>query len=181
MKKGAKGKKGKKIVTDLDSFNAPETAPIKTSEKDIDHKTAAPTKANSGAAAVEVNRNEEEVNKFNASTIEFTMSSFYYALDNKFVDTYFANRVDIFCEDEKDILQAEEFLHFIRFMNRDLEFILSLKFSSFWGLISKNPEISRFLDEFLQSMRKHNDTFKLQHISQYHSVQIHQSGPEKTI
>jgi hypothetical protein len=38
MKKAGKGKKGKKIVTDLDSFNATESAPIKTSEKDIDHK-----------------------------------------------------------------------------------------------------------------------------------------------
>ncbi len=39
MKKGGKGKKGKKIVTDLDSFNAAEQSQqIKTSEKDIDHK-----------------------------------------------------------------------------------------------------------------------------------------------
>lgn len=37
MKKG-KGKKGKKIVTDLDSFNnGSNEQPIKTSEKDINH------------------------------------------------------------------------------------------------------------------------------------------------
>jgi hypothetical protein len=30
--------------------------------------------------------------------------SFYYALDNKLIDTYYATRVDIFNEDEKDLL-----------------------------------------------------------------------------
>jgi hypothetical protein len=36
MKKG-RGKKGKMVVTDLESFNATEQA-VKTSEKDINHK-----------------------------------------------------------------------------------------------------------------------------------------------
>ncbi len=48
------------------------------------------------------------------------MPSIYYALDNKLIDAYYATRVDVFSEDEKDILQAEEFLHFIRLINRDL-------------------------------------------------------------
>lgn len=77
------------------------------------------------------------------------MPSFFYALDNKLIDTYYANRVDIFSEDEKDILQAEEILHFLRLLNRDLDFLINLKFVAFWGLVSKTPEIARFIDEFL--------------------------------
>ncbi len=83
------------------------------------------------------------------TTAEFNVPSLYYALDNKLIDTYYANRVGIFNEDEKDILEEQEFLHFIRLINRDLEFLLELKFTHFWGLVSKTPEISKFLDEFL--------------------------------
>lgn len=38
-----RGKKGKKIVTDLDSFTAAREAPA-TSEKDINHKPSQPEK-----------------------------------------------------------------------------------------------------------------------------------------
>jgi hypothetical protein len=95
--------------------------------------------------------------------------SFYYALDNKLIDTYFATRVDVFGDDEKDLLSAEEFLHFMRLLCKDLEFLLGLKFTNFWGMVSKTPEITRFLDQFLQNMRKHNDVFKIQHLFQYNS------------
>lgn len=114
-----------------------------------------------------MNRCEEEVNKFNPSQLEFTTPSFYCALDNKLIDTYYASRVDIFTDDEKDLLQPEEFLHYIRQVNKDLEFMLNLKFTHFWGLISKTPEISRFLDEFLQNVRKHNDIYKIQFVTQF--------------
>lgn len=83
------------------------------------------------------------------TTIEYNVPALYYALDNKLIDTYYAARTGIFSEDEKDLLQEEEFLHFVRLINRDLEYLLELKFTHFWGLVSKTPEISRFLDEFL--------------------------------
>ncbi len=67
-----------------------------------------------------MNRNEEEVTKFNPASIEFTVPSFYHALDNKLIDVYFANRAEVFGEDEKDLLESEEFLHFARTINRDL-------------------------------------------------------------
>jgi hypothetical protein len=168
MKKGGKGKKGKKIVTDLDSFNAAEQAPIKTSEKDIDHKQPDTAKSHAPLkAVVEVNPKEEEVSKFNPASLDFAVPSFYHALDNKLIDVYFANRADLFAEDEKDLLEAEEFLHFVRTVNRDLEYLLHLKFTQFWGLVSKTPEISRFLDELLVSVRKSNDIFKVQHFAHY--------------
>ena len=52
------------------------------------------------------------------------MPSIYYALDNKLIDAYYASRIDIFNEEERDLLQPEEFLHFIRLINRDLQFLL---------------------------------------------------------
>lgn len=52
-------------------------------------------------------------------------------------------------------------MHFIRLINRDLQFLLEQRFTVFWGMISKTPEISRFLDEFLQNVRKHNDIHKI--------------------
>lgn len=48
-----------------------------------------------------------------------------------------------------------------------MDFLLGLKFTHFWGLVSKTPEIARFLDEFLQNVRKHNDIFKMQFLTQY--------------
>ncbi len=70
-------------------------------------------------------------------------------MDNKLIDTYYANRVDIFTSDEKDMLQADEFLHFISLANKDLQFILDLSFTQFWALMARTPDLSRFLDEFL--------------------------------
>lgn len=88
-------------------------------------------------------------------------------MDNKLIDTYYANRVDIFNQDEKDILKHEEFLHYITLVNKDLQFVIDLPFTSFWGLMAKTPELSRFLDEFLQNMRKHNDIFKVEQLYQF--------------
>ncbi len=90
-------------------------------------------------------------------------------MDNKLIDTYYANRVDIFTSDEKDMLQADEFLHFISLANKDLQFILDLSFTQFWALMARTPDLSRFLDEFLQNMRKHNDIFKVEHLYQFDS------------
>lgn len=42
-------------------------------------------------------------------------------------------------------------------MGRDLEYLSSLRFAEFWGLVSKTPEIPRFLDDFLQHVRKHTE------------------------
>jgi len=56
-------------------------------------------------------------------------------------------------------------------INRDLQFLLEQKFTVFWGLISKNSEISRFMDEFLQNVRKHNDIIKVQFMTQYEVCQ----------
>ncbi len=90
-----------------------------------------------------------------------TVPYIYYALDNKLIDTYYANRVDLFTEEEKDLLNAEEFLHYIQLVNKDLQFLLELRFTQFWAIIAKTPEISRFLDELLHGVRKHNDIFKI--------------------
>ena len=80
--------------------------------------------------AVEVNKSEEEVTRFiQHSTLEFNLPHIYYALDNKLIDKYFANRVDIFTDEEKDLLTADEFLHYESLVNRDLEFILDLNFT----------------------------------------------------
>ena len=36
--------------------------------------------------------------------------------------------------------------------------------------MAKTPEVTKFLDEFLQNMRKHNDIFKIQYLYQYGSA-----------
>ena len=95
------------------------------------------------------------------------MPYIYYALDNKLIDTYYATRLDIFTEDEKELLQPEEFVHFLRLVNKDLDYILGLRFTHFWGLISKTPDILRFLDDFLANVRKHNDIYKMQFLKQF--------------
>jgi hypothetical protein len=161
-----KGKKGKKIVVDLDSFKAQE-AQIKTSEKDINHKSDSGLTTTKSPPVIEINKNEEEVSKFNPSLLEYNTPAIFYALDNKLIDTYYSDRMDIFTDEEKDILTQEEFLHYVRFVCRDIEFLLSLRFAQFWGLVSKTPEISRFFDDFLQNARKHNDIFKMQHLSHF--------------
>ena len=55
-------------------------------------------------------------------------------------------------------------MHFVRQLSKDLDYLLNLGFVHFWGLVTKVPEIMRFLDEFLQNVRKHNDIYKLQFI-----------------
>lgn len=69
-------------------------------------------------------------------------------MDNKLIDAYYS-KLENFAEDERDLLENEEFLHMLRMINRDLEYVLSLRFSHFWGFVSKVPELQRFLDEFL--------------------------------
>ncbi len=96
------------------------------------------------------------------SGLEFTVPHVFYALDSKLIDTYYANRVDVFTDEERDLLAADEFLHYLSLVNKDLQFTLDLSFTQFWGMMARTPEISRFMDEFLQNMRKHNDIFKVQ-------------------
>lgn len=36
-----------------------------------------------------------------------------------------------------------------------------MRFSKFWGAITKLPELQRFLDDFLLNVRKHNDIYKI--------------------
>lgn len=160
-----KGKKGKKVVTDLASFVKPE-AP-KTSEKDINFKIPLSKAASASVQQQETNKCEDDITKFNVSTLEFSVPYIYYALDNKLIDTYYATRLDIFTEDEKELLQPEEFVHFLRLVNKDLDYILGLRFTHFWGLISKTPDILRFLDDFLANVRKHNDIYKMQFLKQF--------------
>ena len=40
--------------------------------------------------------------------------------------------------------------------------MVSLRFAHFWGVVSKVSEVSAFLDEFLNNVRKCNDIYKLQ-------------------
>lgn len=106
MNKKKGGKKGKMVPLDFtggagDGSQAAEV--IKTSDKDINYKAPSTITKVQSAPQVEVNKNEEEISKF-ANSIEFQVPSIYYALDNKLIDTYYANRVDIFSEDEKDLL-----------------------------------------------------------------------------
>jgi hypothetical protein len=54
-------------------------------------------------------------------------------------------------------------------VNKDLQFIIDLSFTQFWALIARTPDLSRFLDEFLQNMRKHNDIFKVENLYQFDS------------
>jgi hypothetical protein len=84
----------------------------------------------------------------------------FFCLDNKFVEAYYANKYN-FSEDEKDLLEQEEFLHLSKLISKDLGYLLSLPFVSFWGVITKMPELMKFLDEFLQNIRKYNDVYKL--------------------
>ena len=86
---------------------------------------------------------------------------FFFQMDNKLIDAYYS-KMENFDESERDILESEEFLHMIRMINRDLEFVLGLRFTHFWGFVTKVPEVQRFLDEFLQNVRKHNDIYKIQ-------------------
>lgn len=81
-------------------------------------------------------------------------------MDNKLIDAYYT-KLENFSEIERDLLEDAELLHFLRIVNRDIDYLLNLKFSSFWVAIIKIPNIQLFLDEFLQNVRKHNDIYKL--------------------
>jgi hypothetical protein len=81
-------------------------------------------------------------------------------MDNKLIDAYYT-RLENFSEEERDLLEDGELLHFLRLMKKDLEYILNLRFSKFWGAISKIPDLQRFLDDFLLNVRKHNDIYKI--------------------
>ena len=60
----------------------------------------------------------------------------YYSLDNKLIDAYYT-KIENFSEEEKDLLQDQEFLYFIKEANKELEFILDLRFTNFWGIMTK--------------------------------------------
>ena len=67
-------------------------------------------------------------------------------------------------EEEKELLEEEEFLHFSRQVCKDLDFLLHLNFVKFWSYVSKIPEIMTFFDDFLLNVRKYNDIYKAQFI-----------------
>ena len=90
--------KGKMVPLEVDAFNAkPKDSQI-TSEKDINYqKPQAPEVKKPSQPAVEVNKCEEEITRLiQHSSLDFTVPHIYYAMDNKLIDTYYANRVDIF-------------------------------------------------------------------------------------
>ncbi|CDW72771.1 UNKNOWN [Stylonychia lemnae] len=161
-----KGKKGVKIVSDLTSFNNQEVK--KQQEKDFNQSSTSDQQKSveksqqlsQASVQSDSSRCEEEFGKFQPEDINIPN---YYLLDNKLIDAYYA-KLENFSEEEKDILQDAEFSHFSRLINRDLEFILNLRFTHFWSVIIKLPEILRFLDEFLQNVRKYNDIYKVQFI-----------------
>ncbi len=106
MNKKKGGKKGKMVPIDFTGGTGDGTQKaeaIKTSDKDINYKAPSTTTKAQSVPQVEVNKNEEDISKF-SNSIEFQVPFIYYALDNKLIDTYYANRVDIFSEDEKDLL-----------------------------------------------------------------------------
>ena len=49
-------------------------------------------------------------------------------MDNKMIDAYYSKKNN-FNEDEKELLEEEEFLHFSRQVVKDLEFLLNLNFT----------------------------------------------------
>lgn len=59
-----------------------------------------------------------------------------------------------------------------------MEYILNLNFVKFWGVITKMPEVLRFLDDFLQNVRKHNDLYKLQFLDVHSLSKIKEKGGE---
>ena len=81
-------------------------------------------------------------------------------MDNKLIDAYYT-KLENFSEEERDLLEDGELLHFLRQILRDLEYVLNLRFSKFWGAIAKIPDLQRFLDDFLLNVRKHNDIYKI--------------------
>lgn len=64
----------------------------------------------------------------------------YYSLDNKLIDAFYT-RIENFSEEEKDLLQDCEFLYFIKEANKELEFILDLRFTHFWGIMTKVADV----------------------------------------
>lgn len=82
-------------------------------------------------------------------------------MDNKLLDAYYSRREN-FSEEERDLLKDTEFLYLVRRINSDLEYLISLRFTHFWGTMTKVAEIQTFLDEFLQNVRKANDIYKIQ-------------------
>ena len=81
-------------------------------------------------------------------------------MDNKLIEAYYSKKEN-FTAEERDQLKKEEFLFFIRQLQKDLEFLSNLDFVSFWGVFKKCPDIMKFLDTFIQNVRKYNDIYKV--------------------
>jgi hypothetical protein len=93
-------------------------------------------------APVEVIRCEEDLKAFQVEEMNVLA---FYKMDNKLIDAYYSKKQQ-FQEEERDLLEEGEFLFFIQQLHRDLEYIYSLRFVPFWGVITKMPEVSFFLD-----------------------------------
>ena len=61
-----------------------------------------------------------------------------------------------------DMLAEDELIHHMRKLSRELDYILDLPFCTFWAYIVKFPVFTRFLDGFIQNLRKYNDLEKIQ-------------------
>lgn len=175
MVKRGKAKKAV-VVSDLNSFKTKEEKKQKEKEPQQTQEITEPSQQ-TGQSQADVNRAEEAISKF--QPLEFSIQTFY-KLDNKLIDAYYVKREN-FNEEERDHLEAEEFQHFVRLLCKDLEYILNLNFVKFWGVITKMPEVLRFLDDFLQNVRKHNDLYKLQFLDVQSLSKIKDKGGESQI
>jgi len=88
----------------------------------------------------------------------------FACLDNNLIDSVYSNLLTLSKDrqDSADMLAEDELIHHLRKLTRELDYILDLPFCTFWAYIVKFPLFMRFLDEFLQNVRKYNDLEKIQ-------------------
>jgi len=83
-------------------------------------------------------------------------------------------------QDNSDMLAEDELIYHLRKLTRELDYILDLPFCTFWAYMVKFPLFMRFLDEFLQNIRKYNDLEKIQiDLDQaFNDSKMSSSGPD---
>lgn len=64
--------------------------------------------------------------------------------------------------EERETLDEEVLLFYIRQNLQELDRILNLPFARFWAAMTKSDKVIVWLDTFLANIRKVNDTYKLQ-------------------
>ena len=87
----------------------------------------------------------------------------YLYLDNKMVESYCTpdGKGDFSNKERPEVLEEEEFMHYICQLIQELEYLLALPFVKFWAEVVKDSQVMDFLDAFLFNMRKRNDIYKL--------------------